>query len=137
MFLSKETHLAWLAAALGGQRNRIIDLIRRMTSLGSPGGMNPRIFGKFLRLLDQVASARDREIGILDRIEAIEEQHRFCRKNHMLEHIQSDPRKNPEPDGQDEAETEQPNNSLLLFLVVWAAFFHHAINQKKQGLTVD
>ena len=133
---AKSGHLAWLAAALGGQRHRLATLLQRMTALGMPGGLKPNVFSKFLRLLDQVADAREEEMKLLHQIETIEEKHRWRRAQHRLESPPKDmPADDAAPDG--ENEEENAKNGLLRVLAFWHLFMRRSINHKKQDLTED
>jgi hypothetical protein len=105
--------------------------------MGAPGAMNPTIFGKFLRMLDQIAAEREKEIRILNQIEAVEEQHRLCRKHNQLEQGIPQPENKPGLPPAEEEEAEPPKTGLLWLAAIWYLFGGGLINQKKQGLTAD
>ena len=75
---------AWYAAKLAGTRYQIEDLLRRLKGFGCRNAIKPLLFGKFLRLLDDVAAQKHDEIRLIEQIEAIECRHQALRKNRCL-----------------------------------------------------
>ena len=126
----------WLTEALNHKGNRIAFLLRRLAGLGAPNSMPPALFNKFRILLDQIAIERENEVRILNRIEAVEQQHRYRLANHQLEQAALAHNDN-RYDGDLGEHPDRPQLGLLGFLVLWYLFMRDAINQKKQGLTVD
>jgi hypothetical protein len=86
----------WLASVLADKRTRIAHLFAEIAGLGSPATMKPAIFRRFLALLTQIASEKEKEIDFIDHIEAVELKHRFRRDHNQLEH--ADSAHLPEPD---------------------------------------
>ncbi|MGE3623475.1 MAG: hypothetical protein AB7H77_06365 [Bdellovibrionales bacterium] len=76
--------LAWLAHKLDGKRYRICALLHRITGLGHPGTLKPRLFAKFVHFMDEVAVAKVEEMHLIARIEAVEQRHRLLRLEHRL-----------------------------------------------------
>jgi len=76
--------LGWLTAALGTHKRNLMKLLQRIGDLGSLQGMKPKIFTKFLNLMEQVAHEHDEEVKLISEIEAIERKHRFQRKSGKL-----------------------------------------------------
>ena len=128
--------LAWLSARLGLQRGKIADLLRWMRGLGTPGAMKPVVFAKFLRLLDQVASAREEEMLVLSQIETIERRHRFRREHHQLMAAEAVPEEGTDYPLPQTPDPREQGNGLLWLGVFWYLFVRK-INQKKQSLTSD
>ncbi|MDX2028919.1 MAG: hypothetical protein SFW62_09850 [Alphaproteobacteria bacterium] len=128
----------WLSSLLGEQRDRIVALTRRISGLGVPGAMKPSVFGKFLHLLDQVAIAKDEEINLIGRIEALEAAHRFRRQCKSLKNMVDalEPTGGHMPKFEDEAE-DKPSRVGIWFLAFLFLVSQCKINQKKQSLTVD
>ncbi|MFY9288551.1 MAG: hypothetical protein WAO98_08635 [Alphaproteobacteria bacterium] len=88
MTTAKEAYrVSWLMAAWSDQRRKIASLLARLGDLGTPGGMTPKIFHKFLHMLSQVAAEKEHEMHLIDEIEAIERKHRFMRKVGWLKRI--------------------------------------------------
>jgi hypothetical protein len=136
-FYAESSRLAWLMAALGGHRDRIAGLLCRLRGIGAREAMNPSLFKKFLHMLDQVAFAREKEVRILNQIEAIEEKHRFRREHHQLESAADEPKETLQLEEAEKSMAEHPRQKLLWLLAFWHLFMRNAINQKKQGLTAD
>lgn len=86
------SRISWLSASLSTQKHRIMTLLGRVGDLGVMQAMKPLLFHKFLNLMGQIAAAKDEEMHILSAIEAIEQKHRFDRKEGKLKH----PKKKPE-----------------------------------------
>jgi len=134
------SRLAWLSARLANKRNRIVDLVRRMTGLGPMAALKPALFAKFLHMLDDVAAASKEEIQLLSRIEAVESRHRFLRIGKKLKCAAKRPKtedSNCYTDENHETDARRPSRSLLWLIVFWYLFMRQERNQKKQGLTVD
>lgn len=129
-------YLALLSAALLKQRDRLTVLMHRLTGLGVPGAMKPSVFDKFIRMMDQVAAAKDRETDLLSKIEAVEARHRFQRQCKTLKHPEPESKhlENllPEPEP-----SERPKHGWLWFAAIWYLFAHSGNDQKKQRLTAD
>jgi len=131
--------LAWLMVTLADKRARVAGLLRRLSGMGPAGAVAPKLFGKFLDLLDEVAAATSEETGILSRIEAIEQKHRFMRAHKKLKIAA--PRLVMLPAALMPAKAKRSPLELWLFLILWYLVLRPLprlkINQKKQGLTVD
>lgn len=87
------SRLGWLSASLSTQKHKVMKLLSQISDLGGMRADKPILFQKFLNLMDQVATAKDEEVRILSYIDAIEQKHRFRRKEGKL--------KNPKPDTKD------------------------------------
>jgi hypothetical protein len=131
-----ESYLAWLMAGLVGKRDRIVDLLRRLSGLGR-AAHKPKLFRKFLNMLDEVALAKREETSLISRIEAIEQKHRFLRQSKSLRQFGVKAAaplpvlfpKYPEP--------KPRGPSKLWLLVLWYYLLRSKNNQKKQGLSYD
>ncbi len=135
--MTKEnSRLHWLLARLSSQRIRISGLLRRLCNL-TPGMMKPAVFSKFIKLVDQIAVAKEHENTIICRIEAIEARHRFQRKRKMLRHPSLDL---PEPRPYDffyEARYKNLPKTWLWFLALTAYMSRLRISQRMPTLTMD
>lgn len=94
----------WLQALIRDKGSRVKDLLNEIAALGVPGLMKPSIFRKFLDLLSQLATERDKEHALLSRVEAMEERHHFFRDHHKLE--KADPSFEPKPDFGDDSDDD-------------------------------
>jgi hypothetical protein len=137
MSLAKESsRLAWLGASLDNQRRKIGQLLNRLTRLGPREAMRPAVLGKFLRMLEQVAMAQEKEMRLLSQIETIEQKHRFMRKGNKLR--KAKPRKTADFDWKDyPGVAKRPAHSMLWTLILWYLLMRQKINQKKQALTAN
>jgi hypothetical protein len=125
--------LTWLLAKLSDRRTQIADLLRRLTGFGPAGALKNKIFGKFLLILDEVALAKRHENCLLEQIEAIEQRHRFMRKNRQLKRAVK--RLNAS-NGDEFPESASQTPAFLPILLMWYVFAPLKINHKKQSLTV-
>jgi hypothetical protein len=123
-------------AGLVGKRDRIVDLLRRLSGL-SRAAHKPKLFRKFLNMLDEVALAKREEAALISRIEAMEQKHRFLRQSKGLRQFGAKVAapmpvlfpKHPEP--------KPSRPSALWLLVIWYFILRQKNNQKNQGLTYD
>lgn len=114
--ITKETkRFGWLAVALVDQRGRIASLLQRLKGFGEPGIMEPPLFQKFLRMLEQVAVEKDRETEIIRRIQAVEARHSSSRKSRKLKRAAPKPKpgKNREPEFVSEQQCERSRHGWL------------------------
>ena len=139
--LKESSQLSWLKAKLAYKRNSIADLLRSLSGLGSMRALKPVLFGKFVQILDEVATAKTAENGLLARIETIERKHKHLRKNKGLKLAKSR-RYAPAigttalvDDMTDKA--PKPSRRLIGWIMVWYILTRGKRNQKKQDLTVD
>jgi hypothetical protein len=133
------TRLSWLAAKLGSERDRALQLIIRMRGMltaGALAAMKPAKFHKFMSLMDEVASARDEERLILSRIDAIEAHHKRKRKGRQLRRAAPRPAEDtmleliPEP-------LKPQKDGFWWLVVLWYMLSRSKMNDKKQQLTYD
>lgn len=82
-----EKQVNWLTAALGAQRGGLYTLVLRLKSLAEQTGESFSIHKKFMRLMNQVANERQKELKIIDKIEAIEKKHKELRRRNLLQRI--------------------------------------------------
>ena len=135
---SRSSEIAWLSARLANRRNNILDLVQRLSSFGPAAGQNPAIYGKFLRMLDDVAASMHEEVGLIGRIEDIEQRHRLRRTNKQLKQAVP-PAKTAVATCLEERKPEPRRPFLTLFdlIILWYLFARKKINHKKQDLTAD
>ncbi len=156
----------WLSASLSTQKQRVVNLLRRVADLGIVQAMKPALFGKFIKLMDQVAVIRDEEMRILNEIEAIENKHRFQRKTGRLHHPKPKAAFNDNYEREKECDDEwdrdyeknadiddglpngmyaygngavpnRPKHTLLWFVAFWYLMTRGGLSNKSQKLTAD
>ncbi len=116
------SHLDRLTSLLARKRSRIADLLRRMTCGGTAGGHKAGLLGKFLGFVDQVAEERDEEAKLIDRIEAMERRHHFCRDHNQLECGDAEYRREDDEEPisvYDSKEKQKERKGLWRFFPVW------------------
>src|SRR5690242_17830814 len=122
--------VSWLAEQLGTQRTTLAGFLRSLSSLGVPGNMKPSRFRKFILLLNQVATEKEKATALISEIEAIEQQHRFAKKQHRLRHT-SDIKPQPAPQPfEAKREAERPFMELFELWVFWRFFLNRNFSQK-------
>ena len=80
--------------------------------------MKPSVFRRFLLTLEHIAEVKDDETKIIQRIDAIEAEHKKKRKQHLLRRADIIPTPAPElqaplPDA------KRPDNSFWWLLALW------------------
>ena len=135
---NENSRVAWLMARLANRRNHLIDLVRRLTGMGSPGAMKPSLFAKFTRMLEDVAASAREEMSLLKQIEDIEQKHRFLRKHKRLK-CAVPKSKIPANANCEEAKHEPKSGfmRLLWLIILWYLFMRQKVNYKNQKLTAD
>ena len=128
--------LAWLKAALGAQKHKIVSLLGRLSDFAASVSGKPKVFNKFLFMMNEVAVARDHEVEILSEIEAVEKKHHLLREHGSLKHIEDVDLLSSEVDDFDR-DLKPPERDVFWLLAFWYLLTRQKINQKKQGLTAD
>lgn len=136
MSILDSSRLAWFGDLLCEQRDKIRHLISRLIGIET-SGMKPSLLRKFMCMLDEVASARDKELGLIHEIEDIEKKHRFLRETHQLREAKPETEIDPSFAYAGESKPLQPGRSWLWLLAFWYLLSRQKINQKKQSLTAD
>jgi hypothetical protein len=123
----QKEHLNWLHAALAAQRSNVSHFLLRLKGIASRVGENLSLNKKFMRLMDQVAADRDKELDIINKIEALEKRHHQLKKLNLLRRADLEAerrrkillRKKSEEyreDGEEEEESPHRLSILELFL---------------------
>lgn len=109
--------------------------------MGTPGAIKPSVFRKFLDMMDQVATAKEKENEIISRIQAVEAKHRFQRKHKALKHASPQPHDDLQAllTADDELAYQRTPKWWLWLLVLWGLLSmpRPKINQKRQNYTAD
>jgi hypothetical protein len=130
MHLTNEPlQLEWLAAQLDDQKAVLGQLIRSVMSFGPQANLNSAQNKKLLSLLVQVADEREKESGLIYRIEQIEKMHKFAREEGKLLKT-SDVKPNPQAKLEDEPKMERPGMKLLWAIILWHLFTSAENTQK-------
>jgi hypothetical protein len=74
----------WLSDALASQRTTISSFLDRLRGIAVRVGDSLSLHTKFMRLMDQVAADREKELGIINEIETIEKRHREMKQMRLL-----------------------------------------------------
>ncbi len=74
----------WLRTALAEQRTNISSFLDRLRGIAVKVGDSLALHTKFLRLMDQVATDREKELDIINEIESIEKRHREMKQMRLL-----------------------------------------------------
>jgi len=80
----------WLGDALASQRTNLTSLLDRLKGIAERVGDSLSLHKKFMRLMDQVATDRDKELGILNEIETIEKRHHEMKQMRLLRRADSE-----------------------------------------------
>jgi len=129
--------LAWLSSNLAAQRNNLAKILLRLKGIGLRAGTSLGLHRKFMGLLEQIAADREKEIDIINEIEAVEKQHSEMRQRKLLRY--ADPDLAPQTDifVEEQREDEPKRISLLTLFGLIYLFSSKPINHKNQDLTVD
>jgi hypothetical protein len=113
-----QASLGWLNGVLAAQRGKVMGLLARLGDLSALRNLNPRIFAKFVNMLEQISAAKAEETEVISEIEAIEQKHRFQRKSGSLKHFEADTAKLREAYDEDECERDcaRPDRSWEAFI---------------------
>jgi hypothetical protein len=135
---AESARLSWLTARFSEQRSKAVALLSRMRNMLTDSAlvaMSPLKFSRFMGMLKEVADAQDDEKRILSRIEDVEQQHRMARHNNRVKRAALDQADTSDLDLEPCA--DRPKNNLLLWLVIWYAYFRNGIFSPKQELRPD
>jgi len=122
--------IAWLATMLGEQKDSLARLLRSLSGFVTRGSMKPSHFHKFLLVLNQIADAKDKEAELINRIEAVEQRHRFARVNDQLKEAPQYQSSTPTPQFTSAPEAKRPGMSLLWILLLWQILQGRRFGQK-------
>jgi len=129
--------LAWLSATLASQRNNISALLLRLRGFGMSAGSSLILHRKFMRLMEQVADDRKKEMDIIGEIEAMENRHRHLKEHRMLRSASPEPAQKAELAAL-QSEDEKPKRAGILGLIAFLYLMSaKRVNHKNQRLTVD
>ncbi len=105
--------LSWLTATLAAGRTNISQLLSRLKGIAMSAGTNIALHRKFMRLMNQVADIREKELDILHEIEQVEKRHSELRRHNLLR--KADPEAAARTDiVPEEQEAEKPSRFSLL-----------------------
>ncbi|MGB9153726.1 MAG: hypothetical protein WCD70_11660 [Alphaproteobacteria bacterium] len=128
--------LGWLASALAVQRNNLANVLSRLKGFGIYASMSFALRRKFTHLLEQVADDKEKELDILNEIEAVEKHHQAMKQMKLLR--RATPKRGPKPVRLVDPDEKKPErNNLLTFIGLLFLFSQNNKNNKKQKLTSD
>lgn len=128
--------LGWLSSALVTQRNNLSNTLLRLKDAGLRAGTSLNLHRKFMRLLEQVATDRDKELAILNEIEAIEKQHRAMKRSNLLRCVTRKHMPHAAVVDHPEDGKHEHNGLLRLFGIFWLLSSTNN-KRKKQQLAAD
>ena len=127
----------WLSLTLVARRNNIAALLSRLVGIGTRIGASLGLQKKFIRLLEQVAVEREKELDLLHKIESMEKRHESLRRHGQLR-MATSPRMQTFAPSSDETPEPPPSqiNLWKLFGLIYL-LSHAGGKHKNQELTVD
>ena len=128
-------HLGWLSFTLASQRTSIANILLRLKGIGLRAGTSLALHRKFMRLLEQVAGDREKELGILNEIEAVERRHDEMRQRNLLRCVSSTKIEVPMPT--EECEREPSRFGVWTLFGLLYLFSARPLKNKNQGFTAD
>jgi hypothetical protein len=130
------SRLAWLSSALAVQRNNIATVLLRLKCIGMRASTSFALHRKFINLLEQVATDKEKELGIINEIEAVEKHHQLMKQLKLLR--RAEPEGAPRTTRLPEPAREKPQRRSLtkIFWILYLLSLNK-INNKKQSLTVN
>ena len=129
---------SWLEKILASQRNNLAGVLHRVKALGLRMGNSLALHRKFEHLMTQVAFDREKELDLINEIEAIEKKHLLLKERQMLRRADADKAPRPANDALLEQSEEKPKRGSLLGLVsILALLSPLRLKHKNQDLTVD
>jgi hypothetical protein len=132
--------IGWLSVILGGNRARLTDLLRRLRGVAASAGASLGLHKKFIHLLEQIQVEREKELDLIDEIEAVEKQHELRRKNKLLRQVSREGKCEAEQAGLRprskalEAEKEPSRTPAWKIIALFLLFSNFGKNNKNQQL---
>ncbi|MDD5585689.1 MAG: hypothetical protein PHY92_01870 [Alphaproteobacteria bacterium] len=132
---SMRARLAKLMDSWGLTSQKIERKKARAAYMGAPGGMQPSLFGKFRKLLDQIAFFADKERDIISEINEVEKKHRILRQRKLLKRVE--PEQTPRFRKNDFAKEEERRrrNRLWWIIIFLIIMFANRRREKKNEKT--
>ena len=115
-------YLNWISSALDAQKGKIGRLLLRLKDVGLRAGTGFALHKKFVRLLQQVAIDQEKELDILNEIEAVERRHEELRKKKLLRAFNPDAPRDAPALMTETPEPKPKRSSLWLLVGLWAVF---------------
>jgi hypothetical protein len=115
----QKERLNWLSATIAAQRNNISDLLARLRGVAFRFSDSLSLHTKFMKLMDQVAVEREKELDIIYEIETVEKRHLELKKRKLLRHANPETeekrlRRLNKKDGKNEKDEEDSPQRLSL-----------------------
>ncbi len=112
--------LTRLTYALGEKKDRLSKLLHSISGIGHSENMKPSVFRRFLLTLEHIAEVKDDETKIIQRIDAVEAEHRKKRQHQLLRRPDMAPAPAPELLGT-VPDAKRPDSSFWWLLALWYA----------------
>ncbi|MDR3423578.1 MAG: hypothetical protein P4M13_00655 [Alphaproteobacteria bacterium] len=117
--------LSWLGDILLARRNHMTKLLLRLRDIGARAGNSLALHRKFLRLMEQVAFDREKEMDIIHEIESVEKRHREMRERKLLRQadVRLAPKASPCPDTRPDEEDDEDEPSRFSLWKIFGLLF--------------
>jgi hypothetical protein len=126
---SLRAYLAKLVDSWGQTSRKIEQKKAQLSVFGAPEGIKPSLFGKFRKLLDQIALFANKERDIISEINAVEQKHRALRKRKLLK--RAEPEHNWMQGKKDyEKEAERRRRWFWWIIIFWILMTANRQNRK-------
>jgi hypothetical protein len=118
----------WLGATLAAQRGNISHLLLRLKGIAAHVGTSLSLHKKFMRLINQVADDREKELDLIKEIEAVEKHHHELKELHLLRHADKKAeekrklllKKEKEETPEDKKDKEEDDDmNMLIWIALW------------------
>lgn len=130
-----QERVGWLGLLLTNQRNNMARLMVRLRDVGLRAGGSVAIHRKFLKMLEQVEFERERELGLIHEIEAVEKKHAELRRMRRLKAADTTPQQtNKQVNDFDARPTAEPDRKLGLW--VWLALWWWMMTRMRRMLSI-
>jgi hypothetical protein len=127
--------LSWLGLSLAAQRNNLAKTLCCLKGIGARAGTSLFLRKSFTRFLEQVAIDKQKELDLLNEIDAVEKQHDHLRQRKLLRRAQTDLPPRPQPPENVENPPARDSKGGILGLI--AFFYVFSLTPKKRDLTAN
>jgi len=79
-----KSYLTWLGDNLMVRRRSVLSMLDRLRDVCMKAGSHLYLYKKFMKLLEQISGEREKEIYLIDEIQAVEKKHAEMRKQKKL-----------------------------------------------------
>jgi hypothetical protein len=126
--------LSWLSDLLVVRRNHLQKLFLRLRDIGVRAGNSLALHRKFIRLMEQVAFDREKELDLINEIEDVEKRHHELRKRNLLKRadVKHAAKADPATDEENEDDAEREDSGFSLMKILALLYFLSPRRTKRQ-----